>query len=255
MQDPQKLLKTLPFHLTHSLFCHLLRELLQEGIPLQADFFVRERLFRSALLWSLCPTPFQNILCVQDPLPHPLELLDFLPPPLPFSHELFETSQFPLGSLPSCPPFFSSLSRLVARASVKKSSSTLKLSLKRLGTSQDVQIVDDGTAAQIKEILAEPAVAGTSTLPLTNMGQRMLHGHPFAQFGPSLWGLLALAQLDEQGFIGMDADTTSLRTGSQGFTVREKAAQLDSNEEVCYSEKKSMPVTRNEKGAHLCKQQ
>jgi hypothetical protein len=35
------------------------------------------------------------------------------------------------------------------RASVKKASSTLKLSLKRLGTSQDVQIVDHGAAAPI----------------------------------------------------------------------------------------------------------
>ena len=42
----------------------------------------------------------------------------------------------------------------MARTSVKKSSSGLKLSLKLLGTSQDVQVVDDSTPSQIKEILA-----------------------------------------------------------------------------------------------------
>jgi hypothetical protein len=100
-----------------------------------------------------------------------------------------------------------------ARASVKKSSGVRKVSLKRLGTSQDVQIVDHGATAQIKEILTEPTIAGASTLPATNMSQGMLHGDSFAQFGPSLWGLLALAQLDEQGFIGMDADAAALGTG------------------------------------------
>jgi hypothetical protein len=49
------------------------------------------------------------------------------------------------------------------RASVKKSSDILKLSLKRLGTSQDVQVVDHGTAAQIEKILAQPAIARPST--------------------------------------------------------------------------------------------
>ena len=53
--------------------------------------------------------------------------------------------------------------------------------------------MDDGAAAQIEEILAQPAIACASSLPLTNMSKRMLNGDPFAQFGPSFWRLLALA--------------------------------------------------------------
>ena len=45
---------------------------------------------------------------------------------------------------------------------------------------EDVQIVDHGAAAQIKEILAQPAIAGASALPATNMSEGMLHAHPFA---------------------------------------------------------------------------
>ncbi len=76
-----------------------------------------------------------------------------------------------------------------------------------------MQIVDDGTTAQIEEILAQSAITRTSPLPVTNMCEGMLNRHSFAQFGPPLGGLLALAQLDEQGFIGMDTDTAPLGTG------------------------------------------
>ena len=41
----------------------------------------------------------------------------------------------------------------------------------------------------------------------------MLDGHPFAQFAPSLCGLLTLASLNEQSFFGMDAHTAALGTG------------------------------------------
>jgi hypothetical protein len=40
--------------------------------------------------------------------------------------------------------------------------------------------MDDGASAQIKEILAQNAITGASSLPLTHMRQRMLDGHPFA---------------------------------------------------------------------------
>ena len=55
-----------------------------------------------------------------------------------------------------------------------------------------MQIVDDSAAAQIEKVLAHTSVASTASLPLTNMSQGMLDGHLFAQFGPSLNGLLAL---------------------------------------------------------------
>ncbi len=56
-----------------------------------------------------------------------------------------------------------------------------------------MQIVDDGAAAQIEEVLAYAAIARTSSLPPTNMGQGMLNRHPLAQFAASVRGLLALA--------------------------------------------------------------
>jgi hypothetical protein len=67
------------------------------------------------------------------------------------------------------------------------------ISQTRLGTSQNVQIVDDSTAAEIKEILALSPIACASSLPPTNMSQGMLNSDAFAQLGPSLCGLLALA--------------------------------------------------------------
>jgi hypothetical protein len=55
----------------------------------------------------------------------------------------------------------------------------------------------------------------------------MLNGDPFAQFGASLRRLLTLAKFDEQGFIGMDADTTSFATGGAlGFQGALSAGRL-----------------------------
>ena len=73
-----------------------------------------------------------------------------------------------------------------ARVPVKKSSRSLKVSRKRLGTGEDVQIVDHSTAPQVEEILAQSAIACASPLPSTHMGQGMFDSYPFAQFGPSL---------------------------------------------------------------------
>jgi len=61
-----------------------------------------------------------------------------------------------------------------------------------LGTDQDVQIVDDSTAAQIEEILPQPSIARASSLPSTNMSEGMLDRYSFAQFGSSFWRLLTL---------------------------------------------------------------
>jgi hypothetical protein len=69
----------------------------------------------------------------------------------------------------------------------------LKISLKRLGTSQDVQIVNDGAPAQIEEILAHSQIPCTVSLPLPHMGKGMLNRDPLAQFGSPFPGLLTLA--------------------------------------------------------------
>jgi hypothetical protein len=56
-----------------------------------------------------------------------------------------------------------------------------------------MEIVDDGTSAQIEEILAQAAIAGASSLPSTDVRQRMLNRYPLAQFAAPLRSLLALA--------------------------------------------------------------
>jgi hypothetical protein len=53
-----------------------------------------------------------------------------------------------------------------------------------------MQIVDDGAAAKIEEILAYVAIAGTSALPSPNMGQNMFHRHSFTQLGHALAGFV-----------------------------------------------------------------
>jgi hypothetical protein len=58
-----------------------------------------------------------------------------------------------------------------------------------------MQIMDDGAPAQIEEILAQSQVACASSLPMANMGERMLNGHPFAQFVASFRRLLTLTSL------------------------------------------------------------
>lgn len=72
--------------------------------------------------------------------------------------------------------------------------------------------MDDGASAQIEEIFAQSQIPGASSLPLTHMSQAMLDSYSFAQLGTSLRGLLALAQLDEHGFVRMDADAAALGT-------------------------------------------
>jgi hypothetical protein len=66
------------------------------------------------------------------------------------------------------------------RMSVKGSSGVLMLSRKPLGTSENVQIVNDGTATQIEEILAQSAIASAPSLPPTSMSQSVLNSHAFA---------------------------------------------------------------------------
>ena len=60
-----------------------------------------------------------------------------------------------------------------------------------------MEIMDDGAAAQIEEILAEATIACSPSLPSANMGQGMLYRHSFTQLSASLRGLLTLAQFDE----------------------------------------------------------
>jgi hypothetical protein len=70
-----------------------------------------------------------------------------------------------------------------------------------------VQVIDDGTAAQVEEILADPALAGASSLPVADVRQGMFDRHALAQFCPPRRRRLALAQFAQQAFVGMNGDT------------------------------------------------
>jgi hypothetical protein len=56
-----------------------------------------------------------------------------------------------------------------------------------------MQIVDNGTPTQIKEIFAYSPITRTSSLPLPHLSQGMLNGYSLAQLITPLRGLLALA--------------------------------------------------------------
>lgn len=44
-----------------------------------------------------------------------------------------------------------------------------------------MQIVDDGAATQVEEILADTTIARSPPLPPANMGQSVFNRHPFTQ--------------------------------------------------------------------------
>src|SRR6476660_2163106 len=71
----------------------------------------------------------------------------------------------------------------------------------------------DSTPPQIKHMLAHPPVAGASALPASDVRQGVFHGYPLAQLRTPLRRLLAFAQLLQQGFIGMNGDTTARDAG------------------------------------------
>jgi hypothetical protein len=72
----------------------------------------------------------------------------------------------------------------------------------------DVEVVDDGDAAQVEQVLAGAEVAGAPALPVSDVGQGVLDLDAFAQLGASFRGVLALAQFGQQRFVGVDGHAT-----------------------------------------------
>ena len=65
--------------------------------------------------------------------------------------------------------------------------------MSRVGqASDDMQVMYNSTATQIKEIFAQTAIARTSPLPSPDVGQGMLDGDPLPQLGSPQWGQLPL---------------------------------------------------------------
>jgi hypothetical protein len=58
-----------------------------------------------------------------------------------------------------------------------------------------MQVLHDRAAPQVKEVLADASIARPTPLPVADVGQPMLHRHPFAQLSAPQRGQLPLAQL------------------------------------------------------------
>ena len=83
-----------------------------------------------------------------------------------------------------------------------------------------MEVVDHGDAAQIEQVLAGAAVAGAAALPVPDVGEGVLDLDAFAQFRAPVRGLLALAQLGEQGLVGMDGDAAPVAAGGAALPQR-----------------------------------
>lgn len=81
--------------------------------------------------------------------------------------------------------------------------------------SDDVQVMNDRGATQIEEVLAESPIVSAVALPVSDVGESVFDVYPFAQLGPSEGSLLALAQLRQEPFIGMDVTLRPWRLGVQ----------------------------------------
>jgi hypothetical protein len=76
-----------------------------------------------------------------------------------------------------------------------------------------MQVLHDCAAPQVKEVLADASIARPTPLLVADVGQPMLHRHPFAQLSAPQRGQLPLAQLPRQSFIGVDRDAVPTRAG------------------------------------------
>jgi len=81
------------------------------------------------------------------------------------------------------------LSRVFPEYRSRNQAADGKIILERLGTSQDVEIVNDYALAEIEEIFAQSLIPGMSSLPLTAMREWMLNRDPLAQFVAAFWTL------------------------------------------------------------------
>lgn len=73
-----------------------------------------------------------------------------------------------------------------------------------------MEVVEDGAAAKIKEVLAGATVASAVSLPAADVGQAMLDRHSFPQLGSTLRRQLSFAQLLQEPFIRVDVDAAAM---------------------------------------------
>src|SRR5579859_2284659 len=83
-----------------------------------------------------------------------------------------------------------------------------------------MQVLHDGAAPQVKQVLADPALARTTPLPVSDMGQPMLHRDALTQLGTPQRGQLPLAQLPKQSLIRVDGDAAPMGAGRTALAQR-----------------------------------
>ena len=76
-----------------------------------------------------------------------------------------------------------------------------------------MEVVDDGDAAQVEQVLAGAPVAGAAALPVPDVGEGMLDLDAFAQLGAPGRGVLAAAQFSQQGLVGVDGYAAPVAAG------------------------------------------
>src|SRR5262245_48627605 len=85
-----------------------------------------------------------------------------------------------------------------------------------------MQIMHDSTPTPIKDIFPAPPGAGAATVPAPHRGQGMCHGYALTPLGSPRRRALAVPQLLQQGFIGMQAETAA--RGAGGTTIPPRTA-------------------------------
>ncbi len=75
----------------------------------------------------------------------------------------------------------------------------------------NVEVADDGAAAEVEEVRARSTVASAPALPVADVGERVIDLHSLSQLGASLGSEPPLSKLREQLLVGMDRDRAALR--------------------------------------------
>src|SRR5438552_12602113 len=91
---------------------------------------------------------------------------------------------------------------------------------------EDMEVMDGRRTAEVEEVLGFTAVAGAAALPTADVGQGVLDRDAFAELGAAGGALLALAQLAEERFVGMDGDAPAPGAGGAAVPLGAGGAGL-----------------------------
>jgi hypothetical protein len=87
-----------------------------------------------------------------------------------------------------------------------------------------VEVVDDGDAAQVEQVLAGAQVAGAAALSVPDVRQGVLDLDAFAQLRAPVRGVLAATQFGQQRLVGMDGHAAPVAAGGAPGPQRARGA-------------------------------